>query len=66
VLAAKRESKTYLDSLDKVSNKLKPFRLLVGSGYNPRNRFKKEYFRFGSLVNSVFYNTVEGFGLNYQ
>ena len=66
VLAAKRESKTYLDSLDKVSNKIKPLRLLVGSGYNPRNRFKKEYFRFASVLNSVFYNTVEGFGLNYQ
>jgi len=65
-LAAKRESKVYLDSLDKVNNKLKPFRFLVGSGYNPRNRFKKEYYRFGSLVNSAFYNTVEGFGLNYQ
>ena len=65
-LAAKRESKPYLDSLDKVNNKLKPVRLLVGSGYNPRNRFKKEYFRFGSLINSAFYNTVEGFGLNYQ
>ena len=65
-LAAKRESKVYLDSLDKVNNKLKPFRLLLGAGYNPRNRFKKEYYRFGSLVNSAFYNTVEGFGLNYQ
>lgn len=65
-LAAKRESKTYLDSLDKVNNKLKPVRFLIGSGYNPRNRFKKEYFRFGSVLNSVYYNTVEGLGLNYQ
>jgi hypothetical protein len=66
VLATKRESKTYLDSLDAVNNKFKPLRFIIGSGYNPRNRYKKEYFRFGSLINSAFYNTVEGFGLNYQ
>lgn len=66
ILATKRESKTYLDSLDKVNNKLKPVRFLIGSGYNPRNRYKKEYFRFGSVLNSVYYNTVEGLGLNYQ
>jgi hypothetical protein len=66
VLATKRESKTYLDSLDTVNNKFKPLGFIIGSGYNPRNRFKKEYFRFGSLINSVYYNTVEGFGLNYQ
>ena len=65
-LVAKRESKPYLDSLDKVNNKFKPLRFIIGSGYNPRNRFKKEYYRFSSLVNSGFYNTVEGFGINYQ
>ena len=65
-LAKKRESKEYLDSLDKANNKFKPIRFLIGSGYNPRNRFKKEYYQFSSLVNSLFYNTVEGFGLNYK
>lgn len=65
-LAAKRESKVYLDSLDAVNNKFKPLAFIIGSGYNPRNRYKKEYYRFGSLLNSAFYNTVEGFGLNYQ
>ncbi|MEJ7692361.1 DUF5686 and carboxypeptidase regulatory-like domain-containing protein [Daejeonella sp.] len=66
VLALKRESKPYLDSLDKVHNKFKPVQFIVGSGYSPRNRFKKEYYTFSSLINSVFYNTVEGFGINYQ
>lgn len=65
-LAAKRESKPYLDSLDKANNKFKPISFVIGSGYNPRNRFNKEYYRFSSLINSVFYNTVEGFGINYQ
>lgn len=66
VLAIKRESKPYLDSLDSVNNKFKPGRFIIGSGYNLRNRFKKENYRFSSLVNAVFYNTVEGFGINYQ
>ena len=65
-LATKRESKVYLDSLDKANNKLKPLNFLLGTGYNPRNRFRKEYYQFGSLINSVFYNTVEGFGINYR
>ena len=66
VLALKRESKPYLDSLDKANNKFKPVQFIVGSGYNPRNRFKRENYSFSSLVNSLFYNTVEGFGINYQ
>jgi len=66
ILAVKRESKPYLDSLDKVNNKFKPVQFIIGSGYSPRNRFKKEYYSFSSLINSVFYNTVEGFGINYQ
>ena len=64
-LAAKRESKPYLDSLDKVSNKFKPVAFIIGSGYNPRNRYKQEFYRFSSLGSSIFYNTVEGFGVNY-
>ena len=64
-LAAKRESKPYLDSLDSKSNIFKPMRFLLGSGYTHSNRFKKEYFRLSSLLWSTFYNTVEGFGLNY-
>ncbi|WP_276360371.1 DUF5686 and carboxypeptidase regulatory-like domain-containing protein [Daejeonella sp. H1SJ63] len=66
ILAKKRESESYLDSLDKVSNKFKPLSFLIGSGYNLRNRYKKENYNFSSLLNSVFYNTVEGFGINYQ
>ncbi|MFM6954680.1 MAG: DUF5686 and carboxypeptidase regulatory-like domain-containing protein [Sphingobacteriaceae bacterium] len=64
-LAAKRVSKPYLDSLDAQSNVFKPMRFLLGSGYTHSNRFKKEYLRFNSLLRSTFYNTVEGFGLNY-
>ncbi|MES2874578.1 MAG: DUF5686 and carboxypeptidase regulatory-like domain-containing protein [Bacteroidota bacterium] len=66
VLALKRESKPYLDSLDKVHNKFKPVQFIIGSGYNARNRFKRENYNFSSLINAFFYNTVEGFGINYQ
>ena len=66
VLAAKRESKPYLDSLDKENNKFKPVAFIMGGGYNSRNRFKKEYYSFSSLRNSLFYNTVEGFGIDYK
>jgi hypothetical protein len=64
-LAARRESKPYLDSLDKVNNKFKPLPFIIGSGYNPANRFRKEFYHFNSILSSVFYNTVEGFGFNY-
>ncbi|RZL19482.1 MAG: carboxypeptidase-like regulatory domain-containing protein [Pedobacter sp.] len=65
VLAQKRESKTYLDSLDRENNKFKPFKFLLGSGYSHRNRFEKEYYRFSSIKDALFYNTVEGWGLDY-
>ncbi len=63
-LAVKRESKPYLDSLDKVNNKLKFSKIFIGS-YAPRNRFKKEQFKIPGILNAMYYNTVEGFGINY-
>ncbi|MBU2374754.1 MAG: DUF5686 and carboxypeptidase regulatory-like domain-containing protein [Bacteroidetes bacterium] len=63
-IAHRRESKPYLDSLDHVNNKLKPFKLIFG-GYNPRVRYKKEYYHFDGLLNAMSYNTVEGFVVNY-
>lgn len=64
VLAKKRESKTYLDSLDKVNNKFKPVNLLL-SGYHHANRYKHEYYNLDPLLTSFRFNTVEGFELNY-
>jgi hypothetical protein len=64
ILAAKRESKPYLDSLDKVNNKFSPGKLLL-SGYRHRNRYNKEYYNFDPILTSFLYNTVEGFALNY-
>ncbi len=66
VLAAKRESKPYLDSLDKRNNRFKPVNFLIGSGYFHRNRYDKEYIRFNSVFSSITFNTVEGFALDYE
>ena len=62
-LAIKRESKPYLDSIDHVYNKVKPFELIIG-GINLRNRYKKEYWRFDPLIHDVQFNTVQGLNLN--
>lgn len=64
-LAIKRESKAYLDSIDKANNKFKVGSFIT-TGYTYRNRYKKEYYNFGSMLNSAFYNTVEGWGFNYE
>ncbi|TWJ04340.1 carboxypeptidase-like protein [Mucilaginibacter frigoritolerans] len=59
ILAQKRESKPYLDSLDKVNNKF-----LLG-GYQHTNRYDHEYYNLNPLLTSIKFNTVEGFSLNY-
>ncbi len=64
VLARKRESKPYLDSLDSVNNKFKPLAWFLG-GYRHSNRYKHESFYLDPLLTSVKFNTVQGFALNY-
>ncbi|MBC7653617.1 MAG: carboxypeptidase-like regulatory domain-containing protein, partial [Oligoflexus sp.] len=63
-IAKRRESKPYLDSLDKVNNNLKFGKFLM-TGYNPRNRYKKEFYHIDGFLPALFFNTVEGFGFNY-
>jgi hypothetical protein len=63
-LAIKRESKVYLDSLDKANNKAKLSDILL-TGVNTRNRYKKESFHYDGLLGSALYNTVEGFAIDY-
>lgn len=63
-IAKRRESKPYLDSLDKVNNNFKLSKLLL-TGYNPRNRYEKEFYHIDGILPSVLYNTVEGFAINY-
>ena len=62
-LQRRRESKPYLDSVDRVSNRLKPQDLLTG--YTYRNRASRSSLSFGGLATSVLFNSVEGLALNY-
>ncbi len=64
-LAERRESSDYRDSLDREYNRFRPVRFLVGNGYQYRDRAGNQTYQFSSLANSLFYNTVEGWGINY-
>lgn len=64
VLARKRESKPYLDSLDKVNNKFSLLDLTYES-YHHRNRYNHEYYNLDAILPSIRFNTVQGFNLNY-
>ncbi len=52
------ESKPYLDSIDKRSNKFHLSSIIIGQRF--RNRYKKSFFYFHPLIESVSYNTVQG------
>ncbi len=64
VLAKKRESKTYLDSLDKVNNKFSLIDLAY-KDYRHSNRYNHEYYNLDAILPSIRFNTVQGFNLNY-
>ncbi len=53
-----KESKPYLDSLDRKSNKFKPGNLL--SGYTYYDRYSKTEISFSSMLENIQFNTVEG------
>jgi hypothetical protein len=59
-----RNSKTYLDSIDKKGNKFKFLSPITG--YSWRNSSKKKSFRYDGLLNlsSLSFNTVQGWNLD--
>jgi hypothetical protein len=63
-LARKRESKEYLDSLDKENNKIK-IRNFITGGINIRNRYKRQSYHFDAIPAALLFNTVEGLAINY-
>jgi hypothetical protein len=63
-VAALKTSKKYLDSIERVNNKFGLVKLAV-SGYTVNNRFEKKSLSFDPLYKAIFYNTVEGFAVNY-
>lgn len=63
-LARRRESKEYLDSLDKANNTIR-LRNFITGGINIRNRYKRESYHFDAIPASLLFNTVEGLAINY-
>lgn len=63
-ISKRKESKSYLDSLEKDNNKFGLGKLLL-NGYSINDRYDKKYYRFDPILRSLFYNTVEGFGFKY-
>ena len=59
-----RTSKPYLDSVQNVNNKLTVKKVLI-SGYRINDHENKTSVNYPSLLNSVLYNTVEGFAIKY-
>ncbi|MCS6794646.1 MAG: DUF5686 and carboxypeptidase regulatory-like domain-containing protein [Raineya sp.] len=59
-----RNSKPYKDSLDKIANRFKFNNLLFG--YTYRNSYKKYSLSFGSPLNDISFNTVEGWVTNLK
>ncbi|MBC7922724.1 MAG: carboxypeptidase-like regulatory domain-containing protein [Ferruginibacter sp.] len=60
-LEKRLESKAYRDSLDAITNRFRPGKLLLG--YTYVNRARHESVGFGSVTQNFQYNTVEGFVL---
>ncbi len=58
-----QESKPYLDSMDRISNKPEIFGVLF-TGYTYANSFQKKYFTIEPPPTIIQYNTVEGWVLN--
>lgn len=63
-IARRKLSKKYLDSLEKVNNNFTIAKLLL-SNYSINDRYNRHYLKLDPVLKSVFYNTVEGFGVNY-
>lgn len=63
-LQRRRESKEYLDSVDRIANRFKPIGFLT-TGYTHRNRASRASFSVDGLATSLLFNSVEGLALNY-
>ncbi|MGM9475388.1 DUF5686 and carboxypeptidase regulatory-like domain-containing protein [Pedobacter sp. GSP4] len=63
-VAKLKESKKYLDSLERENNKFGIGKLLL-RGVSINDRYDKEYWHFDPVLRAIFYNTVEGFAIKY-
>ncbi|GGI27379.1 DUF5686 and carboxypeptidase regulatory-like domain-containing protein [Pedobacter mendelii] len=63
-IAKRKESKTYLDSLEKENNNFGIGKLLL-RGYSINDRYDSVYISFDPVLRALMYNTVEGFAIKY-
>lgn len=63
-IALRMQSKQYLDSLEKANNNFTLNKILITS-YSRNDRYHKRSYTFDPLIQSAFYNTVEGFAVKY-
>ncbi|MDQ8005192.1 MAG: DUF5686 and carboxypeptidase regulatory-like domain-containing protein [Pedobacter sp.] len=63
-IALRMQSKQYLDSVEKANNNFTLGKMLLTS-YTHNDRYHKRTYTFDPLLQSVFYNTVEGFAIKY-
>jgi hypothetical protein len=60
-----RTSKPYLDSVDRISNKITLGKLFI-AGYTYNQRYKKREFYFSPMARNVRFNTVRGFNAGIE
>ncbi len=63
-IAKRKESKFYLDSLERVNNNFTTAKLLL-THYTINNRYERTYIKLDPVLTGLIYNTVEGFAINY-
>lgn len=59
-----RQSKTYLDSIDAKNNKFNILNIITGYSYS--NSYENKRFEISSPLNSIGFNTVQGFNSNLK
>ena len=58
-LQVKRESQSYLDSIDRKNNKFKIFDVITG--YSHKNSFKNNTYKYDGILLGIGFNTVQGY-----
>jgi hypothetical protein len=64
-IEARKQSRPYLDSIQREANKFRPVRYLL-AGYRADNLYRNSSWTIYPLYNTVFYNTIEGWGVNFR
>lgn len=61
-----RESKVWLDSMDRVKNKFKPLNVLLGQDYTFNRTYERQFFTVENPMSSLLFNTVQGWNADLK